>query len=184
MPRASLSADAVVEVAMNLLDENGLAALTLSAVASRAGVATPSLYKHVRSLAELRQLMSARIMTEIADEIGHAVLGRSADEATRALMLAWRQYVVRHPHRYAALNQAPDPATADAGMRLIDIMLATLRAYGLSDSAAIHAVRCLRATVHGFALLEAEGAFGLPEKLDDTYDLMIHMFLTGLPTAE
>ena len=43
MPRAALSADAVVAVAMDLLDEIGPAALTLSAVAARAGVATPSL---------------------------------------------------------------------------------------------------------------------------------------------
>ena len=124
--------------------------------------------------------MSTRIMTELADEIGEAVLGRSADEATRALMLAWRQYVVRHPNRYAAISQAADQGAADAGKRLIDIMLATLRAYGLTESDAIHAVRCLRAVTHGFALLEVEGAFGLPEKLDDTYDLLIHMVITGL----
>ncbi|WP_406493389.1 WHG domain-containing protein [Streptomyces sp. NBC_00846] len=59
-------------------------------------------------------------------------------------------------------------------------MLAAFRAYGMADSAAIHAARCLRAAVHGFAVLEAEGAFGLPEKLDESYDLLIHMVITGL----
>ena len=115
MARAALSADAVVDVALRLVDEEGPAALTLAAVASRAGVATPSLYKHVRNLAELRALMSVHIMDELAERIGGAVLGRSADEAIRALMMAWRDYVLGHPHRYSALDQAPTPMVAQAG---------------------------------------------------------------------
>ncbi|WP_405692175.1 TetR-like C-terminal domain-containing protein [Streptomyces sp. NBC_00057] len=38
----------------------------------------------------------------------------------------------------------------------------------------------MRAAVHGFAVPEAEGTFGLPEKLDESYDLLIHMMITGL----
>lgn len=182
MARAALSADAVVGIALQLLDEKGPDALTLSAVAGRAGVATPSLYKHVRNLAELRDLMSARIMNDIADQVGQAVLGHSADEAIRALMTAWRHYARHHPHRYAALLHRPEPRTAQAGKRLLDILFATLRAYGMTDSAAIHAVRCLRAVLHGFAALEAQGAFQLPEELDESYELLTHMVITGLHT--
>ncbi|MET9464298.1 WHG domain-containing protein [Streptomyces sp. NPDC006544] len=180
MPRAALSAEAVVDVALGLVDEETPAALTLSAVAGRAGVATPSLYKHVRNLAELRDLLSARILNEIADEVGEAVLGRSADDAIRAFMTAWRAYVLRHPHRYAALLHAPRARTAEAGERLVTILLATLRAYGLEDSAAIHAARCLRAAAHGFASLESEGGFARPEALDESYALLIHMVIAGL----
>ncbi|NUT08868.1 MAG: helix-turn-helix transcriptional regulator, partial [Nonomuraea sp.] len=79
MARAALSQEAVVDLAVREVDEGGPEALTLSAVAARAGVATPSLYKHVRNLAELRELMSARIADEISDELGRAVLGRSGD---------------------------------------------------------------------------------------------------------
>ncbi|MGW6705062.1 TetR/AcrR family transcriptional regulator [Streptomyces sp. NPDC054956] len=184
MPRASLSADAVVDVALGLVDEEGPAALTLSAVAGRAGVATPSLYKHVRSLAELRDLLSARIMNELADEVGGAVLGLSADDAVRAFMTAWRAYAQRHPGRYAAMPQSPEPHTAEAGRRLVGILLATLRAYGMEDSAAIHAARCLRATAHGFVSLETGGGFALPEDLDESYALLTHMVITGLRTAQ
>lgn len=180
MPRAALSADAVVDLALLIVDEETPAALTLSAVAGRAGVATPSLYKHVRNLAELRDLLSARILHEIADEVGEAVLGRSADDAIRAFMTAWRSYAVRHPHRYATLIHSPEPRTAEAGERLVTIMLAALRAYGMQDSAAIHAARCLRATTHGFVSLETTGAFARPEALDESYALLIRMVVTGL----
>ncbi|WP_219465008.1 TetR/AcrR family transcriptional regulator [Nonomuraea rhizosphaerae] len=180
MARAALSREAVVDLAVRIVDEDGPAALTLSAVAARAGVATPSLYKHVRNLADLRELLSARVLGEMADHVGAAVLGRSGDEALRALMDAWRSYVTRHPGRYATVIQAPVAATVEPGKRLVDIGLAALRAYGLTGSEAIHAVRCLRAAAHGFSVLETAGGFGLPEKLDDTYELMFHMIVSGL----
>ncbi|WNI28541.1 WHG domain-containing protein [Streptomyces sp. ITFR-6] len=180
MPRAALSPDAVVALALEVVDEGGAAALTLSAVASRAGVATPSLYKHVRGLAELRVLVSTRIMNDMADAAGRAVLGRSADEAVRAFMETWRTYARRHPHRYAAMLQTPEPGSTEAGERLLGIILAALRSYGLTDSAAIHMTRCLRAAVHGFAVLETGGAFGLPESLDESYDLLIRIVIAGV----
>ncbi|WP_067861010.1 TetR/AcrR family transcriptional regulator [Nocardia shimofusensis] len=180
MARAALSPAAVVEIALAILDESGPETLTLSSVAGKAGVATPSLYKHVRNLAELRALVSARVLGDIADRVGAAVLGRSADDAIRALMTAWREYVRQYPHRYAAVVQRPDPLTEEAGARLVGIVTAALRAYGLTDSAAVHATRCLRSSVHGFVVLEAQGGFGLPEKLDESYDLLIGMTIAGL----
>ncbi|WP_228718230.1 TetR family transcriptional regulator [Kitasatospora acidiphila] len=41
MPRAGLNPDAVVDHALALIDEDGPDALTLAAVAARAGVAAP-----------------------------------------------------------------------------------------------------------------------------------------------
>jgi len=180
--RAALSTDAVVDLALHLVDDEGPAALTLAAVASCAGVATPSLYKHIRSLAELRALLSVRIADQLTERIRAAVLGRSADEAIRALMLAWRGYVLEHPHRYATVSQAAEPPAAQAAVRLVDVMLAALRAYGLEHSDAIHAARCLRAAVHGFAVLEVENGFQLPEKVDDSYELLIQTIVAGLRT--
>ncbi|MFI7445985.1 TetR/AcrR family transcriptional regulator [Nonomuraea sp. NPDC049714] len=180
MARAMLSPAAVVDHALRIVDEEGAGALTLSAVAGRAAVAPPSLYKHVRSLAELRALVSGRIMEEIESLASEAVLGRSGDDALRALMRAWRSYVTRHPHRYSAMLQSPEPATAAAGERLVNVMLAALRAYDLEGAEAIHAARCLRAAVHGFGVLEAAGAFQRREELDESYDLLIHMVISGL----
>lgn len=178
--KAALSTDAVLDLALRVLDEDGPDALTLTAVSGRAGVSTPSLYKHVHNLAELRALVSTRIMDDIADRAGRAVLGRSADEAVRALMTAWRHYVQEHPNRYSAVIQSPIPQTTDAAKRMVDILTAALRAYGMEGSAAIHAARCLRAAIHGFAVLEAQGGFGFPENLDDSYDLLAHVLTAGL----
>lgn len=182
MPRAGLSPAAVVDAALALVDEHGIDALTLAAVAQRTGVATPSLYKHVAGLGELRTLLGARVIDDMADHFTKAVLGRSGDDAVTALLHAYRDFVRRYPARYAAMPLDPlhDPALATSGGRLMEVVLAALRAYGLTGSAAIHATRCLRAVAHGFSSLEAGGGFGLPEDLDQTYDRLVATVITTL----
>lgn len=172
----------MVDAALPLVDELGLDALTLAAVAGRAGVASPSLYKHVAGLGDLRVLLGIRVLEDMTERFTAAVLGHSGDDAVRALMHSYRAYVVAHPERYAAapLDPLHDPELAPAGSRLLEVVLAALRGYGLSDSDAVHATRSLRAVAHGFASLEAGGGFGLPEALDDTYDQLIELLLARL----
>jgi len=185
MPRVGLSTAAVVDAALDIVDERGLEALTVAAVAGRTGVAAPSLYKHVGSVAELRALVGVRVMEEMSERFAAAAMGRGADDAVTILMRAYRAYVAEFPARYAAMPHDPlrDPATAAAGTRLLNVFLAVLRGYGLEDPAAVHTIRRLRALVHGFASLEAGGGFGLPEDVDETYEQAIQMFLASLPRA-
>ncbi len=182
MPRAGLTTDAVVDVALTLVDEKGPDALSLAAVADRAGVASPSLYKHIGSLADLRDLMAVRVLREITAMFAGVVMGRSRDDAVRALMHAYRAYVLAHPGRYALVP--PDPlhraGMAEAGRELLDVFAAVMRGYGLNPSEATHAIRRLRATAHGFAALEAGGGFGMPEDIDTTYEQLVDMVLNSL----
>lgn len=54
MPRAGLSSLDVVAAAAELADEAGYTELAMGLVAQRLGIRTPSLYKHVDDLADLR----------------------------------------------------------------------------------------------------------------------------------
>jgi len=183
MPRAGLSPDLVVELALTLVDEKGLEALSLAAVADRAGVAAPSLYKHVGSLADLRDLMALQILREATAAFTEVVMGRSRDDAVAALMRAYRTYVVTHPGRYALVPLDPVHRVdlAAAAGELLDVFSAVLRGYGLDESAAVHATRRIRVAAHGFADLEAGGGFGLAEDIDTTYEQVIAMVVAGLP---
>ncbi|MGH3645691.1 MAG: TetR/AcrR family transcriptional regulator [Micromonosporaceae bacterium] len=185
MPRAGLSTAAVVDSALELIDEQGLDALTLTAVAGRTGVATPSLYKHVGGFAELRTLIGVRVLEELAERFATAVIGYAGDEAVVILMRTYRDYVLEHPARYAAMPPDPlhHPELATAGNRLLGIVLAVLRGYHLADSELVHATRSLRAVAHGFASLEASGGFGLPEDVEQSYEHLIRMFLASLPRS-
>lgn len=180
--RPGLTTSKVVDAALELIDEQGVEGLTLAAVAGRTGVATPSLYKHVASLQTLRGHVGVRVLEEMIAWCTQAVLGLAGDEAVEALMHAYRAYVKERPKRYAAMPMDPlhDELQREAGLKLMEVMLATLRGYGLEGSDAIHATRRLRVIVHGFASLEANGGFGLPEGLDDTYDQLVRMYLDDL----
>jgi AcrR family transcriptional regulator len=182
MPRVGLSPQAVVDAALAVIDADGPEALSLAAVASRTGVATPSLYKHVSSLDALRGRVQLRVLTELGDALAEAVLGRSTDDALRALMNAYRDYAVAHPNRYAALPQQPrpEPELAAAGNRAVEVIMAVLRGYGLAGSAAVHATRCVRAAMHGFASLEISGGFQLAEDLDASHRLLVDTVVAGL----
>ncbi|RKE20536.1 TetR-like C-terminal domain-containing protein [Streptomyces sp. TLI_171] len=183
MPRAGLSPAAVVDHALDLIDAQGADALTLAAVAAKAGVATPSLYKHVSGgLAELRRLVAVRTTEELTDQLAAAVLGLARDEAVRALLAAYAEYALRHPRRYAALPQAPDPdpELQAAAERLVNVLFAVLRGYGLDGSEAVHAVRTLRATAHGYASLSTAGAFQLAEGTDTTLERLTGVLVEGL----
>lgn len=173
---------AVTDIAIEIIDAFGVDALTLTAVAKRAGVAAPSLYKHVHSVADLRDHVAARVVAQMRERLADAVMGRSLDDAVRALMQAYRDYVISYPNRYAVFPQAPpqDPDLALATDRLLDVVLALLRGYGLHGEQAIHAARCLRSVAHGFASLQAAGGFGLPENLDVSYDYLTGMLTNGI----
>ncbi|MEO3816303.1 WHG domain-containing protein [Plantactinospora sp. B24E8] len=183
MPRVGLSTAAVVSAALDVIDAQGPDGLTLAAVASRTGVAAPSLYKHVAGLAELRALVGVRVLTEMTERFTAAVIGRSGDDAVAALLRTYREYVREHPARYAALPLDPlhDAGMLEAGKGMMQVFLGMLRGYGLTDSAAIHATRCARSIAHGFASIEANGGFGLAEDRDETYEQLIAMFLASLP---
>jgi AcrR family transcriptional regulator len=170
-----------VDAVLDLLDSEG-SEPTLAAVAAHAGVAAPSLYKHVRNLAELRRLVGLRVLEELTERLSTAVLGRSGDRAVEALMLAWRDYALQYPHRYAAMPLQPltDPAFALLGPRLLAVILAVLQHYELTEEAEIHAARRLRAAVHGFVVLEVHGGFGLSEDIDVSYQQLIDMVTASL----
>jgi AcrR family transcriptional regulator len=180
--RPRLTTAKVVDAALELIDEHGTGALTLAAVAARTGVATPSLYKHVASLGELRDHVGLRVLEEMTARFTDAVLGRAGDDAVSVLMHAYRAYAREHPHRYAAAPMDPlhNDLQQAAGLKFMEVVLATLRQYGLEGSGAVHATRRLRVVVHGFASIESSGGFGLPEGLDDTYDQLVRMYLTDL----
>jgi AcrR family transcriptional regulator len=162
MPRAGLTSDRVTRAAADLADEVGLDAVTLTALAKSFGVAVPSLYAHVRSTADVRTRVALLALEETADLAAEALAGVSGRDALAALGGVWRSYARRHPGRYAATRLPLDGETAarSAGPRHAELARAVLRGYRLTDTDATHAVRLLGATFHGYAALDAAGAFG------------------------
>ena len=179
-PRAGLSPDRVTALALEIVDRDGPDALTLARVAESAGVATPSLYKHIGGLADLRDRVSVRVVAELTGRVRHSVVGVGGDAAVRALLRAYRDYLVEYPHRAGLLV---NPAASAPAGELLDVVLAVLDGFGLAGSAAIHAARTLRSVAHGFAVLQAGGGFGYPEDLAETFRLLADTVVAGLKST-
>lgn len=173
MPRAGLSRAAVVDLALAELDATGGEPLALGAIAARAGVRTPSLYKHVEGLGELEALVGARITNDLADALERSLGERSGAAAAADFLRAYREFARAHPARYRALPVRPvgHPALEAAGERLMTI--ARRAVDGSHGDDAVHALRGLRAAAHGFASLEAAGGFGLDADLEVSFALLV-----------
>ena len=190
MPRAGLSREAVTSIAVELVDASprGFDELTLAAVAAKAGVAVPSLYKHVGSLAELRRGVTLVAVNELLRRTSAAAVGRSGPDALRALAHAIRDFAHERPGLYAA-SQAATPTNRDdpesvaldrASAETVGVAVAALRGFGIPEGRTIDAARVVRSAIHGFVALEAAGGFGLPDSVDGSFDAMLDVLIAGL----
>lgn len=173
VPRARLTLAIVVAEGAAVADEVGFAQLTLAAVAQRAGVAAPSLYKHVRGLDHLQGLLAAQALHELTDAVSRATVGRSRGDALRALADAHWRYAHQHPGRYAAMSRAPsagEPELGPAAADLRAVIHAVLDGYGISGGDVVDAIRLLRAFLHGYVALHAAGAFGTSRDVRRGFD--------------
>jgi AcrR family transcriptional regulator len=184
MPRTGLSSHDVVAAGAELADEVGFGELTMGLLAERLGIRTPSLYKHVTDLADLRHRIAAQAMSEAADVIRDALQGRSGRDAVAALLDSFYGYVIAHPGRYAATVgtgfTGPDDPLLAATARVIDSISAALSGYGIGDAEMVHAIRTIRCTIHGFAMLQVSDGFHWSGEPGDTFDWMIQFIDRGL----
>lgn len=179
--KAGLSMDALVAATLKAADENDVP--TLAAVAGHLGVRPPSLYNHVSGLAELRAIAASQVLEDLADAAGEAVMGRSDDDAVAHLMMAYRDYVTRFPRRYALLTQEDmsSPAILPAATRLLGVIAAAVRGYGLTtDEDTVHVGHCIHIMAHGFVLLQMSAGYGHPESADTTFKHLTNMLIAGL----
>lgn len=203
MPRAGLTATAVIAEAARLADEVGWEHVTLAALAGRLGVRVPSLYKHVDGLDAVRRGVTILALDELGAALAVALTaarpgggtaggsagGGEADATASpvvrldALARAYRAFATTHPGRYAATVRAAPPGDAEhaaASDAVVATVFGVLGEIGLAGDDAVDAARALRSALHGFVVLEAAGGFGLPRDVDRSFERMITLLLRGL----
>jgi len=90
----------------------------------------------------------------------------------------------RAPGRYTATVGArftgDDDPLLKASSRVIELIAAVLRGYRISDDDMVHAIRAVRCTLHGFAMLQATNAFQWSGDIDDSFEKLIDFIDGGL----
>ncbi|RQP10271.1 MAG: TetR/AcrR family transcriptional regulator [Microbacteriaceae bacterium] len=184
MPRVGLTRDAVVALAVELLEEDPVAPLTLARVAARAGVAVPSLYKHVSSLDALRDGVAVVGVTRIADAVEAAAGSGDGFAAFAGAAHAIRREALAHPALYLASQPAPgrdaSPELLGAAGRTVSLLAGVVRQAGVPAEREIDAVRIVRAAIHGFVVLDTSGGFGLPDDVDASFERLLEVVWAGL----
>jgi TetR/AcrR family tetracycline transcriptional repressor len=147
--RRPLSREAVVEAAAQIVEAEGLPALTMRHLADKLGVAVTSIYWHVGNRAALLDQLAARVVAEIGDihPEGATPAERIVSVATslRSRLLARPElvWVVHEQGRTPAMFQPAQAALATE-----------LGALGLRGRRAATAVQVIQAHVVGSVLLE------------------------------
>lgn len=172
-PRASSPRrDEVLDVALAVLESDGLEHLSLGEIARRLGIKTPSLYKHVDGKADIERSLVERGFEQFTAYVSTALASLPADSDRRtrvaAFARAYRENSLEHPQLYRLMNDRPldrarlDPrvelrAAAELGRLIPDVDIA----------------RSTWAWAHGLVMLEIAQRFPDGADVDAAWAVLV-----------
>lgn len=151
-PQRGLTMAAIVRAAIDLVEAEGLATLSMRRVASKLGVGTASLYTYLPGKAELAALMLDSVAAE--EPLPHQWPG-----SWRAKLQAWARadWVAYQRHGWilelATVAGAPGPNL----VRWLDSALRALDGTALSEAEKLAVIESVDGYVRGLALLHQHG---------------------------
>ena len=148
----------MLQTAVALADERGLAELTMRNLAKELDVEAMSLYNHVANKGDLLDGMIELVFSEIAPPAA----GGDWQAALRNRATSTRAALLRH--RWAVGEMEGRTSHGPASMRVHDAVLGCLRAAGFSIEMTIHAMSMQDAYIYGFALQQTDMT---PQTADD-----------------
>lgn len=177
---SKIDSTTIVAAAIDLLEREGEAALTLRRVSANLGVAPNALYRYFRSREILVAATADEIARRILNEIDVALAGidneilRSDDTAqVRALMAVYSEFANTHPALYSAFMTAKEaaavflPAPQFHGLLWLKVIevLEPLLGRSIAPLAAV----TLWSLMHGLWALKQAGRLGgaKPYNIDD-----------------
>ena len=170
---AKTSREALIAIALTLVEANGADALTIGAVAEAAGVRGPSLYKHFSDRTALLSAVTVATMQRLEAVLRDALAGRTSRARLVALATAYRQFARRSPHLYQLMYRpefADVPSVVEASRVSGQPLFEELQAAGVPPKRLLNLSRMFVAFVHGFVSMEIVGAFRLGGDVDRAFE--------------
>jgi AcrR family transcriptional regulator len=163
---------ACLRAAMELLEQDGAAGLSVRAVARRAGVSPGAPYRHYADRDALVSAVAAEGYRELSAYLSAAHPSPSTPEDLAAVAVAYVQFALEHPALFRTMFS--DPCDADSSERVsattaIAEYVGALvrRAFPDADPGALSTA--IWAVVHGLAFLHLDGKLdtSTPEAIAD-----------------
>lgn len=145
----------IVQAALDLLDEKGIDAVTVRAVATRLGVKAPALYWHVENKQALLDEMGTEIQRRVIAELRAQPMGVWPESVATYARVLRREYLA---HRDGARTFSGTRLTDPEVLRAQEPWLEQLVASGVDLETAVSAVEFVTAFVVGFVIEEQERA--------------------------
>jgi AcrR family transcriptional regulator len=158
--RKPLSRERILAAALELVDEQGIDALSMRKLGQSLGFEAMSLYNHVANKDDLLDGMIDAVLAEMKPPAQEGGL-----PAIRAAALSAHEALQRHPWA-AGLLMAP-ARVRPARLEFMNGLLGALRDGGFSAETTYHAYHVIDAHIIGFSLWQATHDFALPEEIPD-----------------
>lgn len=181
--KAGLDKDIILKTAADLADAEGIANVTLKALAEKLGVKPPSLYKHINGVEELNKALMLYGWKSLEKKVTRAAVGKSKEDAIRAIFYAYRDYVKEHPGVFEAMqwyNMYQSEENLQATEEIVAVLFQVLSAYDLQEEQKVHIVRMFRVFLQGFLMVEIHGGFGNPVSITESFDFSLEILLNGI----
>jgi AcrR family transcriptional regulator len=150
----------IAVAAQELIDAEGVDALSMRALADRVGIRAPSIYKHF----ENKEAVEAAVISAVFEEMAIVNEGivKDSGEPLPALAEAYRDYARRHPHLYRLVTERPLNRAALAEGVEARTVRPLVQAAGEDRDLA----RAFWAFAHGMTVLELNSRFPADADLD------------------
>ena len=179
-----LNKEVLIEASKELVEENGIAAFSMRALAEKLGVKTASLYAHVASMDALFTEVGLSALHDQKVAQLAAIEGKDGDAAVFALAESYRTFAKPHAALYQLIMQMPmgkDETLRAAAAMTAEPSMQVLQGYSIGEERRMHWQRVLRGVMHGFVSQEASGYFShYPVDLEESYRLAIQCVIDGL----
>ena len=110
--------------------------------------------------------------------------GADPARALRGFAVAYRSFALAHPALYRLMTRVPFDPTDPALLAVTARAVGALGPLGIPPDEALHAIRALRAAVHGFVDLELAGQVRLGVPADDSFEWLVSLGVRGLLGAK
>jgi AcrR family transcriptional regulator len=183
---AKTSDEAVVRAARKHLEREGVAGVSMQAVAGAVGVRAPSLYKRFPDRDALLDAVAEAVAGELQAVVAAANRGASPEAALAAIARAYRAFARRSPHGYALLfvdrgrTAGPSVEARAAAVAPVLERLAGL----VGPPHVLPAARLVTAWLHGFVAMEIAGAFRLGGDLEASFRFGLETVIGALARGQ
>ena len=179
---------ALVQAAMELLEESGETDLSLRAVARRAGVSPAAPYRHYADREALVSAVAAVGYRELAERLAAAHPSPSTPEQLASVAIAYVQFALERPGLFRIMFTEPCDRDNDERVAATAAVSQYVRAivertFPQADAEAL--ATAIWALVHGLALLHLDGKLDASDRtaVAERIRAAIHALLSATSTA-